>query len=101
MYLKARTEPRLGGSKLQNLHLPHFPLTLSDAAFTGTHPERRRIRGESKVSRQVGLPHNLRAPHSKPKMAPLYFWRPSQDSCHGDMMAIDVLLGVHGPGCRL
>jgi hypothetical protein len=37
--------------------------------------------GESRVSRQVGLPHTLRAPRSKPKMASLYFWRPSQGSC--------------------
>jgi hypothetical protein len=42
--------------------------------------------GESRVSRQVRLPHNLRAPRSKPKMASLYFWRPSQDSCHVAMV---------------
>jgi hypothetical protein len=37
--------------------------------------------------RQVGLPHNLRAPRSKPKNGPpLYFWPPSQDSCRVAMV---------------
>src|SRR5206468_2481435 len=37
--------------------------------------------GESKVSRWVGLPRSSRTPRSKPKMASLYFWWASRDSC--------------------
>jgi hypothetical protein len=42
--------------------------------------------GELKVSRQAGLPRNPRACPSKPKMASLYFWWPSEDSCHVTMV---------------
>jgi hypothetical protein len=57
--------------------------------------------GESRVSRQVDLPHDLRAPRSKPKMASLYFWRPSQDSSYRYGRATGALLRVHGPYRRL
>ena len=46
------------------------------------------------MSRQVGLPHNLRAPRSKPKMASLFFWRPSQDS----VMSLMVCSWEQSPG---
>jgi hypothetical protein len=38
------------------------------------------------VSRRVGLPHNPRVDRSKPKMASLYFWWPSQNSCRVAMV---------------
>jgi hypothetical protein len=59
-------------------------------ALTPSASEHEVSGGESRVSRQVALPHNLRAPRSKPKMASLYFWRPSQDSCHGAMAELPV-----------
>jgi hypothetical protein len=37
--------------------------------------------GELKASRPGGLPRNLFARRSKPKMASLVFWRAFQDSC--------------------
>src|SRR5271154_4373088 len=55
-------------------------------------------RGESKVSRRVGLPRISRSPRSKPKMASLNFWWPFRDSCCVAMVEPPVsYLRVHGP----
>ncbi len=72
----------------------------SASSSLGTHPfprpllpaltlsagEYRVSGGELKVSRQVGLPRNSRARRPKPKMASLYFWRPSQGFCRVAMV---------------
>jgi hypothetical protein len=69
--------------------------------------------GESKVSRQGGLPRNPRARRSKPKMASLYFWWPSEDSCCVTMVeppvsylesavptaACEIAVSVRSAGC--
>jgi hypothetical protein len=59
------------------------PPTSRLPALTLSAGEYKASGGELKVSQQVGLPHNLNplARRSKPKMASLYFWWPSQDSC--------------------
>jgi hypothetical protein len=47
---------------------PLAPLLTAPTLSAGEHKV---SGGESKVSRQVGLPHSLRPPRSKPKMASL------------------------------
>ena len=78
------------------------PLTPLLRALTLSAGEHKVSGGESRVSRQVGLPHNLRAPRSKPKKSlPLFLAAFSRLlSCrHG--RATGVLLRVHGPCRRL
>ena len=62
------------------------PPTLLLTALTLSAGEYRVSGGELKVSPQVGLPRNPRDRRPKPKMASLYFWRPSQSSCRVAMV---------------
>jgi hypothetical protein len=75
----------VAAKKNKNLHQTHFALTPSDAALptpTLSAGESKVSGGESKVSLRVGLPRSSLTPRSKPKMASLYSWRPSRDSCY-------------------
>ena len=82
------------------------PLTISTGEYKVSW-------GKLKVSRLVGLLHSPRARHSKPKMASLCFWWPSEDSCHVIMVeppvsclestvpiaACEIAVSVRSAGC--
>lgn len=57
---------------------------------------------ELEANGRTGLPHNPCARRSEPKIATLYFWSPSEDSCRVIMGgATGFLLRVYGPYCCL
>src|SRR5271170_5267691 len=90
--------PHLGERKLRTKIC--IDLTFHSPSPTPPHSERKVSGGKSRVSRQVGLPHNLRAPHSKPKNGlPLFLAAFSKLLSCRHCGATGVLLRVHDP-CR-